>query len=125
MRSGAISIPFPLSPLTLSRPTKYEKLKIALDNSVICTILTLVDNCVWECGSLFTLSGAEGLPLFFFLKLFFPRTRLLTKEHLFQNHALTKCNFVTPFFDIHTNCRGYPHAHPHVRVRRKSLPGWL
>ncbi len=98
MRSGAISIPFPLSPLTLSRPTKYEKLKIALDNSVICTILTLVDNCVWECGSLFTLSAVEGLPLFFFLKLFFPRTRLLTKEHLFQNHALTKCNFVTPFF---------------------------
>src|SRR5258706_10654882 len=40
--------------------------KIALDNSLICTILILVDNRVWECGSL--------LPLFFLprLKLFRP-----------------------------------------------------
>ena len=40
--------------------------KIALDIPIICDTLNSVDYCVWECGSLFTLSGAEGLPLFLF-----------------------------------------------------------
>jgi len=81
--------------------------KISLDNSLICTILILVDNCVLECGSLFTLSAAEGLPLFFFSGPFLSLSRFALETHLSQNQFFTKCESSNPFVLIFIqNARG-------------------
>src|SRR5260370_33549497 len=77
-----------------------------LDNSLISAIITLIDNCVLECGSLFTLSGVEGLPLFFFPKLFFPRTCLLHQIASLSKSCAYEMQFCNSFLLIFIRIAG-------------------
>src|SRR5260221_9361480 len=65
--------------------------KIIFDNYLIYAILILVDNCVWECGSL--------LPLFFWpTAIPSPKLSRTAKIALFRTNDLRNAIFVIPFF---------------------------